>query len=195
MNYLAHFHLSHGDDDLLVGALLGDYVKGPLSGQLPEGLEQGVMLHRRIDAFTDRHSELRAALALFEPRFRRYGGIMLDIACDHFLSQHWQQYHHQPLDQFNRQVYQLIDRHPALPSAARQQAERLIRYDVLGSFDDWRTVEAALARVGQRLQRDNPLAEAAPQLEQHYHQLETLFEEFYPQLMDHCEAVRRQFRR
>lgn len=192
MNYLAHFHLSFGDNDLVIGALLGDFVKGPLTGQYPPGIERGIRLHRKIDAFTDSHPELRETLAWFDPRFRRYGGIMLDIACDHFLSRHWERFDSLTLDEFSQRVYHILEQHPELPPAARFQAGRLIQYDVLNGFSDWRTVEAALHRVSARLRRDNPLPEAANVLERHYSALEEVFLAFYPQLVRHCHSVRRE---
>lgn len=193
MNYLAHFHLSDGDADLQIGALLGDFVKGPLSGDLPRGVEQGIVLHRGIDAFSDSHASLGSARQLFDPAFRRYSGIMIDIISDHFLTRHWQHFHHLPLESFSQQVYDLLSGHPLLGSQAQQQAERLVRYDVLVQFREWDTVCAALHRVGQRLRRDNPLPQAAQQLERHYAELENLFLAFYPQLIAHAQGLRGDF--
>ncbi|MGA2151478.1 MAG: DUF479 domain-containing protein, partial [Geobacteraceae bacterium] len=51
MNFLAHLYLSGDDPELLVGNLLGDFVKGRLSGNFPDGIERGIELHRRIDSF------------------------------------------------------------------------------------------------------------------------------------------------
>jgi acyl carrier protein phosphodiesterase len=50
VNHLAHFHLAGECEHLVVGALLGDYVKGPLTGALPQALERGVRLHRRAES-------------------------------------------------------------------------------------------------------------------------------------------------
>ena len=60
MNFLAHFHLAWPDEGLIAGGLEGDYYKGPLRGDLPSGLEQGVRLHRAIDAYTDSHPRVEA---------------------------------------------------------------------------------------------------------------------------------------
>lgn len=193
MNYLAHFHLSYGDHDLLLGALLGDYVKGPLDGRYRRSLEQGIVLHRKIDAFADSHAGVRALQRQFDAEYRRYGGIMTDIVFDHFLTLHWQRFHPQPLEAFSREIYRVLD-HQALPvSAAQAQAQRLIRYDVLTGFGNWQTVEAALDRVRERLGRDNPLAGAADHLQHHYRDLEHQFLAFYPQLMAFSEGIRRDF--
>ncbi len=192
MNYLAHFHLSAGDDALLVGALLGDFIKGPLPGRLPPGLERGVYLHRRIDAFTDTHPQLRQWQRQFRPEFRRYGGIMLDVLFDHFLSRHWTTFHHQPLDHFSAEVYALLQQHVQSPAAARDQAQRLVLHDVLGNYRHWPTVPAALERIHQRLQRHNPLDRAAAELEPYYAELEQTFLAFYPQLVAHCRQLRQE---
>ncbi|WP_101758782.1 ACP phosphodiesterase [Oceanicoccus sp. KOV_DT_Chl] len=193
MNYLAHFHLSHGDDELLLGALLGDFIKGPLKGERSPGLEQGILLHRKIDAYTDQHSLPKQAQQLFAPEFRRYSGIMTDVVFDHFLNQHWHLFHHQPLTTFSQQVYQLIVESTHLTAAAQQQANNLARYDVFENYKHWQTVAAALQRIGQRIKRDNPLALAAEEMEQHYPALEQIFLEFYPQLQSHAQQIKKEF--
>ena len=195
MNYLAHFHLSYGDDALLVGALLGDFVKGPLRGNLDRRLEQGIWLHRKIDAFTDNNEQLRQLRQRFRPEFHRYSGIMTDVIFDHFLNLHWQKFHGQPLAEFSSEIYQLLDNHHQLPPAAQQLATNLRRYDVLGNYAQWQTVESALPRIGQRLNRGrpgrgNPLQEAAAELRMHYEGLERGFLAFYPQLITHCKQLR-----
>lgn len=192
MNYLAHFHLSAGNDGLVIGALLGDHVKGCLQGQYPSNWEQGIKLHRSIDAFTDRHPSLRQAQQLFEPEYRRYAGIMLDVIFDHFLNQHWEKFHHQPLSDFSQEVYQLLDT-DGMPASARLQASNFARYDVLCNYRHWQTIEQVLERISQRLRRQNPLGQSAGQLQQHYLKLEQYFLDFYPQLQQHSHDQREQF--
>lgn len=189
VNYLAHFHLSYGDDERLLGALMGDYVKGPLQGRFSPGLEHGIWLHRKVDAFTDSHPQLQQLRRCFHPAFRRYSSIMTDVVFDHFLNLHWQQFHHQPLAAFSEDIYRLIHNHEQLLPAAKVQAANLVRYDVLGSYRHWQTVEGALVRISQRMAHNNPLAEAAAELDRHYLTLETGFLQFYPQLIDHCGTL------
>ena len=42
MNFLAHFQLAWPDEGLVLGALEGDYYKGPLGSELPGDLARGV---------------------------------------------------------------------------------------------------------------------------------------------------------
>ena len=193
MNYLAHFHLSYGNDDLLIGALLGDFVKGSLKGERKKSIEQGIFLHRKIDIFTDTHPLLKQTHQLFQPRYRRYAGIMTDVAFDHFLNRHWQQFHQQPLSIFSKEVFQLITTSDHLTPPAKYQAENLARYDVFANYQYWQTVDAALKRISQRLARDNPLASAAHAMELHYKALEAIFLTFYPELQAHVSELRQEF--
>lgn len=190
MNYLAHFHLAQRRDAWIVGGLLGEYVKGPLRGAWPSEWEQGMLLHRRIDAFSDQHaSRLRFAEAV-PPAYRRYAGIVFDICCDHLLSLHWRRFEDQPLDAFAGRVYALLERHGAqLSPPAARMARRLIDYDVLCIYDDWNTVSGSLERIGQRLSRANPLALAGIELRSYLPLAETLFLDLYPALLEHARQA------
>ena len=52
MNFLAHTYLSFTDEQI-VGNLIGDFIKNKKRDHLSEGIQQGITLHRAIDAFTD----------------------------------------------------------------------------------------------------------------------------------------------
>jgi acyl carrier protein phosphodiesterase len=192
VNYLAHFHLAQADDAWIVGALLGEYVKGPLRGEWPAAWEQGMRLHRQIDAFSDQHvSRLQFAQAL-PAEYRRYAGIVLDIYCDHLLSLHWQRFDDKPLRAFAGHVYALLSRHMAeLSPPAARMARRLIDYDVLCIYDEWDTVSGSLARVGERFSRANPLGRAGVELGEYLPQAEELFLELYPALLAHVRELAR----
>jgi acyl carrier protein phosphodiesterase len=187
LNYLAHFQLARHSDGGLLGALLGEYIKGPLRGAWPAEWEQGIRLHRRIDAFSDRHdSRLQFAEAL-PAEYRRYAGIVFDVWCDYLLSRHWNRFEAQRLDIFAARVYALLEQHMAeLPPPAARMARRLIEYDVLCIYGEWETVRGALARIGERFSRANPLARAGDELGDYLPLAERLFLDLYPALDAHA---------
>ncbi|MET0379317.1 MAG: ACP phosphodiesterase [Spongiibacteraceae bacterium] len=172
-----------------MGALLGDYVKGPLRGELPQGWEEGIRLHRKIDAISDRHP-LRAQLAAaLPPEWRRYAGIVLDVCCDHWLSRQWESWHAQPLPQFATQVYRVLQRHhDALPGSSQRFAQRLCDYDMLNAYHDWDAVPATLQRIGTRLRHANPLLTASGELGAAAKPLGDAFHDFYRELQDELAA-------
>jgi acyl carrier protein phosphodiesterase len=184
VNYLAHFHLAQADDDWIVGALLGDFVKGPLRGAWPAGWERGMRLHRHIDAYSDSHPLRRDAARALPAHYRRYAGIVLDVCDDYWLSRHWSHFHAEPLPRFAARVYGVLAQYrQQLPAPAARMATRLIDHDVLGIFDRWSTVAATLERIGTRLRRANPLATAGAELPAYLPSLEQNFLSFYPDLI------------
>jgi acyl carrier protein phosphodiesterase len=100
LNFLAHLWLADRTGTSLPGAVLGDVVRGRDLSAYPEPLAQGIRLHRRIDAATDRHPGIAALRAGFAPGQRRYAGIVLDLAGDHALALDWARHHPLPLEQF-----------------------------------------------------------------------------------------------
>ena len=108
MNHLDHFLLSASDPALLVGGFLGDFVKGRLNGRYPHDIENGIKLHRAIDAFTDRHPIVRRSCLRPDNEFRRVAPIMMDIIYDYFLAQHWHKFREDSLEQFSDHVSDTI---------------------------------------------------------------------------------------
>ncbi|WP_339671771.1 ACP phosphodiesterase [Dasania marina] len=188
MNYLAHLHLSHDTPGLMIGALLGDVVKGPLKGEYPADWEQGIRLHRRIDAYTDSHALIRACQADFPKKFRRFSPIMLDVVFDHFLIKHWQQFHPQILATFSTEMYQFLS-NTHWPAAAQPHVKRIVKHDLLNRYQEWDFIIEVIASIGLRMRVTNPLADTDEILAQHYQQIEGTFLQFYPQLQQHVNGM------
>jgi acyl carrier protein phosphodiesterase len=184
MNYLAHLYLAPPGDDGLLGSLMGDFVKGPLTGAHPPGIAHALVLHRRIDAFTDAHARVRASRGRVSGARRRFAGIMVDLFYDHFLARHWGQYSDERLETFTARVYTLLaDRRDALPERLREVAARMQQYDWLGSYRQVRNIHTALDRISLRLRRENRLGGAAEELEQKYDEFEADFRAFFPDVV------------
>jgi acyl carrier protein phosphodiesterase len=191
LNFLAHFHLAWPDDGLIAGGLEGDYFKGPLNGQLPDGIERGVQLHRAIDGFTDRHPAVEKVRGEFQGGLRRYAGILIDLSFDHFLSRHWAKFADLDLLDFNSGIYRSLDLQRGLlsPGAQRMQA-RLAEHDLLGIYQQWETVSASAERIGTRFRRENPFTDIDEELERRRGRLEEAFLDFYPDLVRFAKLQR-----
>lgn len=189
MNYLAHFHLAQAEPALIAGALLGDYVKGPLKGSLPADVERGVVLHRKIDAFTDDYAQAQQLHALFPGEFRRCSGIMLDLYFDHLLARSWHDYEEETLTQFSCRVQANLDEYEhLLPSAAKGFKQRLQQHDLLSRYAQAETIDRTLQHIAGKLRAPNPLANAMPHLNARDAELAAVFEVFYPALQRFSSA-------
>ena len=188
MNFLAHFHLAWPDEGLIAGGLEGDYHRGLLRGQLHPGVERGVKLHRAIDAHTDNHPLIIELRKHFPAEIRRYAGILIELSFDHYLTRHWSSYSSVPLRQFTSAVHDALSTLECeLSPGSRTMLSRMREYDILNRYDQWSTVPAAAARIGERFRRGNPLLEVEAQLQPLQPQLEETFLQFYPQLLSFSE--------
>ncbi len=186
MNFLAHLHLAAHTRSSLTGNLLGDFVKGPLPTALAAHFDEGIWLHRKIDAFTDSHPEHKAGVACFEAPWRRFGGIVVDMLYDHWLSQHWGRFSTEHLPDFLSQSYrQLLADHPHLPDGLPLPLKRMAEQNWIASYRHREGLGQALNGIGRRLRRPVPLGDALLTLdESQWQKCEAGFLCFYPQLMD-----------
>jgi acyl carrier protein phosphodiesterase len=86
MNYLAHAYLSFEITDITVGNMISDFVKGKQKLDYPFAIQQGIVLHRAIDSFTDSHAVTRQAKSFFKEAYGLYAGPLVDVVYDHFLA-------------------------------------------------------------------------------------------------------------
>jgi acyl carrier protein phosphodiesterase len=183
VNHLAHVLLAGADEGRRLGGVLGDFVRGAPDPSLPAGVREGIALHRAIDGYTDRHPDVLAARALFEPPYRRYAGIALDMWFDHCLARDFARWSTQSLEAFSADLRGLLRRHDALlPVAARRFARYMEANGLPAEYADPAVLGRALAGIGQRLRRDNPLDRMLPVLQALDGPLQARFEAFFPQL-------------
>ena len=67
MNYLAHLFLSCQDDDLLIGNFIADSIRNKEVDNYSAAIQQGIFLHRAIDAYTDIHPVVRQSTKRLHP--------------------------------------------------------------------------------------------------------------------------------
>lgn len=193
MNYLAHLFLA-GDHPHNIGGLLGDFAKGDVWQQYPQELALEIMLHRKIDSYTDSHLIVKQAKLRFPPPKRKYAGIVLDVFYDHVLALNWADYHQQPLTDFSQQVYaNLLSQHAILPDKLQFALPIMIEEDWLSNYASFEHIKMTIQRIAKRLKRENLLADCLPELEQHYDLFVTDFKIFFPELMEFVKRQRQGF--
>lgn len=193
MNYLAHALLAGADDDLRLGGMLGDFVKGSpttLANDFPPGVLRGIALHRRIDSFVDRHPVFLLSRSRVSAERRRYSGIMVDMFYDHFLAVHWSRFSDQPLEDFTQHFYALLAANgELLPERLGRVLPHMRRDDWLLSYREADSVAFALDRMAQhRLRQPNRMGGAGEELLAAYAAFEADFLDFFPEAMAFAQA-------
>lgn len=159
MNFLAHALLAGDDPALVVGGVVGDWIKGPLPGRLPPDLARGAALHRAIDSHAETHPAFRRSRSRVSTARRRYAGVLVDIFYDHLLAADWAALHPQPFADYRHAVYrQVSERFADLPKDAHYALMLMASEDWFHSYARIDGIADVLARMSRRARRPNPLA-------------------------------------
>lgn len=187
MNWLAHVFLSENHIEHQLGNLLTDPLKGKAWEGASDRVHKGIMMHKRIDTFTDTHPVVSQSKALLTPR-GHLKGVVLDILYDHFLSLHWDRFCTIPreifLDNFRSKALVAIGDYP---DKAQQVISRVIASRQLSSYEHMDGVVAAFGRIDRRLSdralsKDNT-TRYIPLIAKERDELEENFLIFFPELM------------
>lgn len=190
MNFLAHLHLAHLANSSLLGNLMADFVRGNVATQWPDAVVAGIAMHRRLDVLTDNLPEVRTARAFFRDETRRVAPITLDVIWDHFLARHWNTLHStQSLSAFSAAAERAIVPHLAgAPEGFVELNAVMWRERWFEHYADPARLERVLNGMAHRRPRLAALRDSYQDFVDHYAQLEPLFFQFYPRLMDAARA-------
>jgi len=154
---------------------------------MPAQFQHGIERHRVIDRFTDSHPAVARSIQRLDSRFRRYGGIIIDVLYDHFLARDWPLYSPESLSDFIQDFYSSLDEfRDRLPADAFVVLEKMRAGDWLGSYVEIAGISQALRRIGARLLRPIDLAESLSVIDSSYNSLSDDFHEFFPELRSIC---------
>lgn len=185
MNYLAHVYLSGSDKDLIIGNFIADHVKGIAYLDYPETIQKGILLHRKIDDFTDHHPLYKKNVTLLFPQFRHYSRVIVDMFFDHFLAAQWELYHPDPLEDFSRQFYLLMQEYSgSLPDKTKKILPILSKYNWFVAYQSLEGLEDILFQMSQRTRFPSNMSLAVLNLEKNYSNIALDFKVFFNELED-----------
>lgn len=183
MNFLAHIYLSGEEPEIQLGNFIGDWVKGKQFENFPPKIKQGILLHRKIDEFTDKNEIfLKSSHRLMEI-YGKYAGIVADILYDHFLAKNWQNYHRKPLKKFTQKFYSLIEQNlQFLPEKAKRYAPVFIKNDRLSCYADFDCFLDVLEKMSIYTSLPDKTSKAKEHIAKEYLTYEKEFVEFFEQM-------------
>jgi acyl carrier protein phosphodiesterase len=185
MNFLAHIYLSGDSREILIGNFIGDYVKGKKITGYPQEVKQGIMLHRKIDSFTDKHIITRSSRKIIAEKYGLYAGIVVDIYYDHFLSANWQQYSETPLREYIHDRYRLLDSGFSIfPAGVKSWFPYFIKSNWLETYTNFNGLNMVFRRMSYRTSLPDHAEYAVSQLKQNYDFLKENFIDFFAELRE-----------
>ncbi len=185
MNFLAHIYLSGDSREILIGNFIGDYVKGKNISGYPEKVKQGIMLHRKIDSFTDSHILTRACKKVIAEKYGLYAGIVVDIYYDHFLSANWHLYSEIPLREYIHDKYRLLDSGFSIfPAGVKSWFPYFIKSNWLETYIHFNGLNMVFKRMSYRTSLPDHSDYAVSQLMENYDFLKENFIEFFTDMRE-----------
>ena len=121
MNILAHSFLSFGNQSLLIGNFIADHVKGAKLSTFSKAIQNGIIVHRGIDQFTDNHRLYKQSCHRIFKDQGHYSRVVIDIIYDHYLAKNWASYSEQSLEEYAQEFYELLSIHQELLPNRSQQ--------------------------------------------------------------------------
>lgn len=192
MNYLAHCYFSTGTQNSLYGNLLGDFVKGKNHGYVDPEIIKGIVLHRAIDKFTDNHPIVSHSKDRISKERKRFSGIMIDVFYDHFLAMHWDNFSSSDFELQTRNWYEKLNAETEieLPERMLISIQRMKQNDWFAKYKTFDGISAAINGISKRIKFENKLAGGGKELEQNYSDLESDFNDFFPELIEYVQTIR-----
>ena len=185
MNFLAHAHLSGKNNDVLLGNFVADAIKGKKLLDYRKEIQYGILLHRQIDSFTDKHEFFKQSIDRVRKDFGRYSGIVMDIYYDHFLALNWKEYDDRELHVFAAYVYGILTRNVfILPNRTKMLLPFMISQNWLTSYANFDGLKHVFNGMDRRTGRVSGMDNAVTILKQNYDELFADFKAYYPVLID-----------
>jgi acyl carrier protein phosphodiesterase len=191
LNFLAHIYLSGDSREILIGNFIGDYVKGKNITGYPEEVKQGILLHRKIDSFTDGHFITRSSKKIIAEKYGLYAGIVVDIFYDHFLSANWRQYSEIPLREYIHERYSMLDSGFSIfPAGVKNWFPYFIKSNWLETYNNFNGLNMVFKRMSYRTSLPDHADYAVSQLKHNYDYLKKNFFDFFTEMR---EMVKKDF--
>jgi len=189
MNYLAHIYLSFGQEDVLIGNFISDFITNKEKSTFRRNPQHGISLHHKIDNFTDNHPIVIQVNDLIRPSQGKYTPVVTDIYFDHFLIKNWPQYSDSHLPVFTGQVYTVLNKHIEIyPDNLKALVPIMIRDNFLLACENEPRLRKTFQRVANRAKYSNNFDKAYDDLMANYSTIETHFEQFFIELKQMASA-------
>lgn len=190
MNFLAHVFLSGVDEQLILGNLIADAVKGKQFENYDLNVKNGIIMHRQIDKFTDDHAIVRQSKKRLEEDYKKFAGIIVDIYYDHFLSLNFNKYSKIHLNTIAHNAYQILIRnYDILPPTSKRILPYMVNHNWLVNYADLDFLKRVFHGMSRRTKFNSGMETAVDALKKDYLSYEEEFMEFFPQLITYSEKL------
>ena len=189
MNFLSHLYLAGNNEGLIIGNFIADSVKGSAYNNFSKEIQQGILLHRKIDAFTDSHSVVELSKQRLREKYRKYSSVIVDIYYDHYLAVNWKDYADVDLASFVQNIYSIIRKNYfILPENSVRFTNYMLEHNILLGYSKLEGIEKVLYGMSRRAKFESNMEYAIHDLKEHFSLFENEFKIFFPELQSYVKS-------
>jgi len=186
MNFLSHLYLAGNNEGLIIGNFIADSVKGSAYNNFSKEIQQGIILHRKIDSFTDAHPIVEQSKQRLREKYKKYSSVIVDIYYDHYLAINWKEYSEIELEIFVQNIYSIIkNNHSVLPEKSVRFTKYMLEHNILFWYSKLEGIERVLYGMSRRATFESNMEHAIHDLTEHFVLFENEFKIFFPELKEY----------
>ena len=188
MNFLSHLYLAGNSEGLIIGNFIADSVKGSAYNNFSKEIQQGIILHRKIDSFTDSHPVVEQSKQRLREKYKKYSSVIVDIYYDHYLAINWNEYSEIELEIFVQNIYSIIKKnHSILPAKSVHFIKYMLEHKILLGNSKLDGLEKWLYGMSRRAKFESNMEHAIHDLKEHFSLFENEFKIFFPELKEYVK--------
>ena len=184
MNFLAHAYLSDNQPNIIIGNFLADFLRGRKAVEdLPQAIQQGIIIHRKIDKFTDKHPVIKKGVKRLKPTQGRYSSVLIDVFYDYFLVKNWSTFSPTPLPDFTANIYeQLLKEIHLYPKSLQKRLPLMVADDWLVRYGEIDGLKFTFSKMSNRTTFEDNFHLATDDLLRYEKEFNEEFLVFFPEL-------------
>lgn len=192
MNFLAHIYLSGDDEEIIIGNFIADAIKGKNYNGYSNRIRFGILLHRKIDTFTDKHQVFKQSTKKLRPIYGKFSGAVVDMLYDHFLAAQWHEYSDVPLKTFSTKIYKIIETKSFIfPEKIRYFSTFFIKRDRINCYATLNCFEDVLLKMGIYTPLPEKSKEGMRIINENYEEFNSEFKQFFVEIQNYVKQILR----
>ena len=185
MNFLAHAFLSDNQHDIIIGNFITDFLRGRKAvDDLPKVIQQGIIIHRKIDKFTDKHPIVKQSVKRLKSTQGRYASVLMDVFYDYFLIKNWSTFSPTLLSDFAANIYSHLETEIHLyPKSLQKRLPQMISHDWLVRYGEIEGLKFTFSKMSNRTSFEDNFHLATDDLLRFEEEFNEEFLVFFPELL------------
>lgn len=171
---------------------MADSIKGKDYNLYEGDLRKGILLHRKIDSYTDAHPLVQKSAHRLFKEYRHYNGVIVDVFYDHFLAKNWSEYCSKNLGSYVQSFYDLLGQNlDRVPPNIKRMYPMMTAENWLYNYRKVNGIEHVLFQMNARIKGDFNIHQSISKLTDYYAEFESEFTHFFPDIQAHVAQAKK----